>query len=41
LKFGSEVDGPKGAKLKIDAKGVVFAGDLLTFDKANIDKYDF
>lgn len=40
LKFGTEVDGPKG-KLKLDAKGVVYAGDLLTFDKANIDKYDF
>lgn len=41
LKFGSEIDGPKGKKLKIDDKGVVYAGDLLTFDKTNIDQYDF
>jgi rhamnose transport system substrate-binding protein len=40
LKFGTEVDGPKG-KIKLDDKGVVYAGDLLTFDKTNIDKYDF
>ena len=40
LKFGTEVDGPKG-KLKLDDKGVVYAGDLLTFDKSNIDKYNF
>ncbi|MBI1331731.1 MAG: substrate-binding domain-containing protein [Armatimonadetes bacterium] len=41
LKFGAEVTGPKGDKLKLDDKGVVFAGDLLTFDKSNIDKYDY
>ena len=41
LKFGSEVDGPGGKKLKLDAKGIVYAGDLITFDKTNIDKYDF
>ncbi|MEI8282365.1 MAG: substrate-binding domain-containing protein [Armatimonadota bacterium] len=40
LKFGTEVDGPKG-KLKLDDKGVVYAGDLLTFDKTNIDKFNF
>lgn len=40
LKFGTEVDGPKG-KLKLDDKGVVYAGDLLTFDKSNIDKFNF
>lgn len=41
LKFGSEVDGPDGKKYKLTDKGVVYAGDLLTFDKTNIDKYDF
>lgn len=41
LKFGSEVAGPKGEKIKLDDKGVVYAGELLTFDKTNIDKYDF
>jgi rhamnose transport system substrate-binding protein len=41
LKFGSEVDGPKGTKIKLNDKGVVFAGDLVTFDKANIDKFNF
>lgn len=41
LKFGTEVEGPKGAKFKLNDKGVVFAGDLVTFDKANIDKFNF
>ena len=41
LKFGTEVDGPKGTKIKLNDKGVVFAGDLVTFDKANIDKFNF
>jgi rhamnose transport system substrate-binding protein len=41
LKFGTEVEGPKGTKLKLNDKGVVFAGDLVTFDKANIDKFNF
>lgn len=41
LKFGTEIDGPDGKKLKLDDKGVVYAGDLITFDKTNIDKYDF
>ena len=40
LKFGSEVDGPKG-KLKLYDKGVVYAGDVLIFDKTNIDKFNF
>ncbi len=41
LKSGTEVDGPKGTKIKLNDKGVVFAGDLVTFDKANIDNFDF
>ncbi len=41
LKFGTEVDGPKGTKVKLNDKGVVFAGDLVTFEKSNIDTFDF
>ena len=37
--FNAAIDG--GKKLKLDAKGIVYAGDMITFDKTNIDKYDF
>lgn len=41
LDANTEVDGPGGKKVKIGDNGVIFTGDLLTFDKANIDQYKF
>ncbi len=41
LKVGDEVDVPGKGKFKVGEKNVIFAGPLLTFDKANIGKYDF
>jgi hypothetical protein len=35
------VEVPGHGKLKVGPKGVIFAGDLLTFDKANIDQFDY
>jgi len=40
-KQGDEVEVPGHGKLKVGPKGVIFAGDLLTFDKANIDQFDY
>jgi len=41
LKVGDEIDVPGHGKVTVGEKNIVFAGALLTFDKDNIDKYDF
>jgi rhamnose transport system substrate-binding protein len=38
---GTEVDVPGIGKHKFDAKGVITAGPLVTFDKSDIAKYNF
>lgn len=40
-KPGDTVEVPGYGKLSVSDKNVIFAGPLLTFDKANIAKYDF
>ncbi len=41
LKVGDSVDVPGHGKVTIGDKNIVFAGDLITFDKSNIAKYDY
>lgn len=41
LKAGLEFEIPGKGKFKIGEKNVVIAGALVTFDKENIDKYDY
>ncbi|HWD37284.1 MAG TPA: substrate-binding domain-containing protein [Fimbriimonas sp.] len=38
---GAEITTPKFGKQKFAAKQVLYGGDLITFDKSNIDKYNF
>lgn len=38
---GSSLDVPNVGKVTIGPKNTIFAGPLLTFDKSNIDKYNF
>ncbi len=41
LKAGLEFEIPGKGKFKVGDKNVVIAGSLVTFDKENIDKYDY
>lgn len=41
LKPGDSFEVPGKGKFTVGEKNIVYAGSLLTFDKSNIDKYDF
>jgi rhamnose transport system substrate-binding protein len=41
LKEGDEIEVPDHGKVTVGPKNVIFAGPLLTFDKANINDYSF
>lgn len=41
IKVGEAIEMPGKGKLMVNDKNIIFAGDLMTFDKGNIDQYDF
>lgn len=41
VKPGAAIDVPGKGSLKVEDKNIIYAAPMLTFDKSNIDKYDF